>query len=232
MWGETLIHLVLASFLSGEFLLHIPCLLHFYLGVSLTHAVLASFLSGKFHLHIPCWLHFNLGSFSYTSHASFIIMPGVFLTRPVLSSTECKEFLLHIASSHIFVFLFLFVWVVSLTHPILFSFFFLLFFPFFFSFLFFLFLSADFLLHIPCWLNCYLRNFSYTSRAGFITMCGVSLKHPVLASFLRGEFLLHIQYNFIAKYQYTDRTMNILWCQVHSSRIHSNHKIFNYSNNK
>ena len=41
-----------------------------------------------------------------------------------------------------------------------------------------------------------------------------------------------IQYNFIAKCQYTDCTRNVLWCQVHSSHIHSNHKTFNYNNSK
>ena len=30
-----------------------------------------------------------------------------------------------------------------------------------------------------------------------------------------------IRYNFIAKCQYTDCTRNVLWCQVHSSHIHS-----------
>ena len=40
-----------------------------------------------------------------------------------------------------------------------------------------------------------------------------------------------LQYNFIAKCQYTDCTRNVLWCQVHSSHIHSNHKTFN-SNSK
>ena len=75
-----------------------------------------------------------------------------------------------------------------------------------------LFLSGEFLLHVPCWLNHYLGSFSYTSRAGFIFIWGVSLTHPVLASFfifffiwgvslthpvlalfISGEFLLHIQ---------------------------------------
>ena len=42
--------------------------------------------------------------------------------------------------------------------------------------------------------------------------------------------LLTIQYNFIAKCQYTDCTRNVLWSQVHSSHIHSNHKTFNYNN--
>ena len=34
--------------------------------------------------------------------------------------------------------------------------------------------------------------------------------------------------HFIAKCQYTDCTRNVLWCQVHSSHIHPNHKTFNY----
>ena len=109
----SLTHPVLVSFLSGEFLLHIPCWLDIYLGsfsysshvgflfiwgvflthtvlvsffiweVSLTYPMLASWLSGEFLLHIPCWLHLYLGSFSYTSHTGFFI----FLSR---------EFLLHI----------------------------------------------------------------------------------------------------------------------------------------
>ena len=29
--------------------------------------------------------------------------------------------------------------------------------------------------------------------------------------------------------QYTDCTRNVLWCQVHSSHIHSSHKTFNYN---
>ena len=54
------------------------------------------------------------------------------------------------------------------------------------------FLCGDFLLHIPYWLIFYMVSFSYTSRAGFIFMWGVSLTHPELASFSCGEFLLHI----------------------------------------
>ena len=41
-----------------------------------------------------------------------------------------------------------------------------------------------------------------------------------------------IQCNFISKCQYTDFTGNVLWCQVHSSHIPSNHKTFNYNNSK
>ena len=60
MWGVSLTHLVLASFLCGEFLLHITCLalrwVFFFLffcfiiigKVSLTHPMLALFLTGEF----------------------------------------------------------------------------------------------------------------------------------------------------------------------------------------
>ena len=111
MWGVSLTHPVLTSLLCGEFLLHIPCCLHFYVGsfsytsravftsmrgVSLTHPVLSSLLCGEFLLHIPCCLHFYVGSFSYTSRAVFTSMWGVSLTHPVLSSLLCGEFLLHI----------------------------------------------------------------------------------------------------------------------------------------
>ncbi len=99
--GISLTHPVLASFLSGEFLLHIPCCLHFYLGsfsytshaafsfllgVSLTHPMLSSFLkSTEFLWHIPFWLHFYLRSFSYISSAGLIFMWGVSLTHPMLT---------------------------------------------------------------------------------------------------------------------------------------------------
>ena len=68
----------------------------FIWGVSLTYPVLASFLTGEFLLHIPCWLHFYLGSFPYTSRAGFIFNWGVSLTHPVLASFLTGEFLLHI----------------------------------------------------------------------------------------------------------------------------------------
>ena len=184
---------MLASFLCGEFLLHIPCWLYFCLGslsytscagfisyashagfifmwgVSLTYPVLSSslflfyfILSGEFLLHIPCWIHFYLGTFSYTSHAGFIFIWGVSLTRPGLAS--------------------FFIWGVSLTHHMLASL-----------------LCREFLLHVQCCLQFYARRFpyiiptffilgtfSYTSHAGFIFVCGVSLIHSVLASFLCG----------------------------------------------
>ena len=172
---------MLASFLFGEFLLHIPCWLNY-------------FLSREFLLHIPCWFHFYSGSFSYTSQAGFIFIWGVSLTHPVLAPffffffffLLSREFLLHIPCwfySIFWEFLFhipswihfyarsfsytsrarlIFIWGVSLTHPMLHSFFFLQ------------------------------GSLSYTSRAGFNFMRGVSLTNPVLPLFLAGEFLLHI----------------------------------------
>ena len=58
--------------------------------------MLASFLCGDFLLHIPCWLYFYVGSFSYTSRASFAFIWVVFLTHPMLALLFCGEFLLHI----------------------------------------------------------------------------------------------------------------------------------------
>ena len=227
MRGVSLTNPVLALFLSGEFLLHIPCLLfisvgslsytslvgfssslsllswlHFYAGISLTHHVLAFyiyflsiffiwgvslthpalalFFCGEFLLHIPSWLYFSMGSFSYTSHDGFFLfLFSFFFNLGSFSYTSRADFI--------------FIWGVSLTHPMLT-----------------LFLSGRFLLHVPCWHYIYVRSFShtshtgffffsfypgsfsYTSRAGFTFLWGVSLTHPVLASFLSGEFLLHI----------------------------------------
>ena len=122
---------------------------------------------GEFLLHIPCCLHFYLVFFSYISRAGFIFLSG--------------EFLLHIPCSLFFPSFFM--WEVSLTHPLLS-----------------LFLSGEFLLHIPAlfffsfFFNYYfyLGNFSYTFHVCFLFLWEVSLTHPVLASFLSGEFLLHI----------------------------------------
>ena len=64
----------------------------FIWGVSLTHPMLVSFLSGEFFLHIPCSFHFYLGSFSYTSHARFIFIWGISLTHPMLVSFLSGQF--------------------------------------------------------------------------------------------------------------------------------------------
>ena len=233
--------------------------------VSLTHPVLALFLSGEFLLHIPCWVHCYRGTCSYTSRASFTFIWGVSLTHPMLALLFCRGFLLYIPSclpppppplnlrsfsytsgtGFIFFFLggggvllnipcwlyfyvgsffytshadfytsrvtFIFIWEVSLTHP---CWFFWIFFP----------PSGEILLHIPCWFRFYLGSFSYTSHdgfvfiwvvplntshAGFTFIWGVSLTHPMLVSHSCGEFLLHIPccIDFYARsFSYTSRT--------------------------
>ena len=202
------------------FLFHILCSLHFYKGsFSYTSYAGFFFSSGEFLLNIPCWVHFDvgrefllhiwmckrnskcspffifsssfflfflnlfyLGSFSYTSHVCFISLCGFSLTRPMLASFLSGEFLLYIPcwlhfylasfsyTSHV---CFISLWGVSLTRPMLA-----------------LFLSGEFLLYIQCWLHFYLASFSYTSRAGFIIIwLHYYPKHPMLASFSGGEFL-------------------------------------------
>ena len=159
-----------ASFLSGEFLLHIPCWLPFYLGSfsytsragfslihwpSLTHPMLVLYLPGEFLLHIPCWLNFYLGSFSYTSHAGFIFMQGVSYTSHAdsfyvgsFSYTSRDGFPFYqLRFSYTFRAGFIFIWGVFLTHHMLVWFF-----------------CGVFLWHIP-W------------RLLFLIL-GVSLTHP------------------------------------------------------
>ena len=249
MWGVSLTHPVLASFLSGEFLLHIPCWLHFYLEsfsstsragfifiwrVSLPHPVLASFLSGEFLLHILCWLW--LGGVSLTHPVDFDLefllhflcwlwLGGVSLTHPALILTRWTfSYTSHTA--------FIFIWVMSLTHPVLafFSFFSFSFFPWGVSLTHPVLISLleEFLLHIPCWFL-YWRSFSYTSRAGFFFFLsfffflgsfsytthisfnfiwGVSLTHTVLAFILSAGFRLHMPcwlHFYLGSFSYTSR---------------------------
>ena len=163
----------MASYLSGEFLLHILCWLHLYIG-SFSYTYCAGFF---------CYL----GSFSYTPHSGFIFIWGVSLTHPMLALFFCGKFPLHIPRWLHFFFLlgsfscmsqagFIFLLGVSITHPVLASFF-------------------------------NLGSFSDTSHHGFIfiwevslthpvlayfVLLGVSLAHPILALFVSGEFLLHI----------------------------------------
>ena len=113
-----------------------------------------------------------LGSFSYTSRAGFIFISGVSLTHPVLPSFLCGEFLLHIRC-----WLHFYAGCFSYTSRDDFD-------------------SVEFLLYIPYFFHFYLGSFSYTSRPGFIFIWGVSLTHPVLASFLSGEFLLHVPVSY------------------------------------
>ena len=218
--------------LCGEFLLHIPCWLHSYLGscsytsraglvflfiwgVALTHLVQVSCLYGEFLLHIPssgelllriqCWFHFYLGSFSYTSRAGFILCGEFLLRIPCLLPFYLGSFSYTSHAGFIFIRGCIFMWGVSLTHPVLASFLsgeFLLHIPCWITFL-----SGEFLLHTPCWLHVYVRSFSYTSRvpgiffytsnAGSTFIWGVSLTHPVLASFLSGSFSYTSQDCFI-----------------------------------
>ena len=109
----------------------------------------ASFLSVQFLLHIPCWIHFYLGSFSYTSHAGFTFLWGVSLIHPKL------------AFLFVVVVLFLSICRVSLTHPVLVS---------------------------VCFCVVFFFVVFFLGGGGG----GGTLKHPVLALFLCGEFLLHI----------------------------------------
>ena len=60
--GVSLTHPVLVLFLRRKFLLHIP------------YPMKPLFLFRAFVWHIQCCLHFYAGSFSYTSHASFIFI--------------------------------------------------------------------------------------------------------------------------------------------------------------
>ena len=190
MWGVSLTPPVLASFLCGEFLLYIQCCLLFYLGnfsytsragsifyggsfsytshdcfvllweVSLTLPMLASFSCGEFFLHIPYWRYFYLGTFS--SHPCLLFF-----------FSFCGEFLLHIP----YWLYFIFIWGLSLTHPMLAS----------------LSLSSSSsssFVFCFCFFN--VGSFSYPSRADFIFMRGDSLTHPVLISFFtRGVSLTH-----------------------------------------
>ena len=218
IWRVSLPHPVLALFLSVDFLLHKPREAFF--------SFFFFFLSGEFLLHIPCWIHFYLesfsytsgaffffffffffylGSFSYTSHADFIFIWGVSLTHPTLALFFCGEFLLHVPCWLFFFFLFsfsnlvrfsstshagfIFLWGVSLT-PALASF-----------------LCGEFLLHIPCWLLFLSGDvLLHTARwlffflflfSSFFPHLGVSLTHPVLDSFLSGVFLIHIRCFFM-----------------------------------
>ena len=186
MWGVSLIRPVLASFLFSFYLgsfCHTSCTGFIFMwGVSLTHPELASFLCWEFLLHIPCWFFFSffflffffflsffsfyLGSFSYTSRAGFIFSWGVSLIHPSLLDFSVGSF--------------------SYTSHALFFFFFF----FFFSLGEFLLhipcchlkkkkkkKSGEFPLHIPCWLFC-------CCVCLFVLVWGVSLTHPVLASYL------------------------------------------------
>ena len=182
---------LLALISSGEFLLLVPCLLHFLWGVSLTHPMPAPPPlpppSGEFLLHSPCWLHFYWGSFSYVTHPVLALLlpppppphPPTFFFFFFFSffclgsfSYGCRPHFYLGSFSYTSHACFIFLWGVSLTRPMLASYTFIIIF-----FLLFLiwgislphpmlpsFLSGEFLLHIPCCLEFYARSFCYTSR--------------------------------------------------------------------
>ena len=203
-------------FKYGEFLLHIPYSLHFYVGsfyytshadfvfmygfiliwrVSLTYPMLASFLSGEFLLHIPCWLRFYLRSFSYTSRASFTFILGVSLTHPMLALPFFMGSFYYTSQAG-----FIFIRGVSLTHPVLYWF-----------------VCKEFLLHTPCRLFFFFFFFMWgVSLTQHVLISffigGISLIHPLLASFLFGEFLLHIPcwlHFYLGSFSYTSRAVLI-----------------------
>ena len=216
MWGVSLTHPVLPSYLCRVFLLLIPCCLDFYAtNFSYTSRflffVFFPFLLGECFLNIPCWLHFYLGTLYYTSHAGLIFI-GEFLWHVPcwlyfyvgslsytshLGSFLSGKFLLHMQAS---------------------------------------FLSGEYFLHIPCWIYFSVGSFSYTIHAGFFLSFfffffffnkKISLLHPLLASsrahfifmwwaslthllltFLCGEFLLHIPcwfHFYLGSFFYTSR---------------------------
>ena len=107
LFRHTMLTFFLSFFNLGSF--YYTSRAGFYVwGVSLTHPMLALYLSGEFFIHIPFWLHFYLGSFSYTSHACFNFLWGISYTS-------------HVGFFFFFFFFFLFFGV-SLTHPVLASF--------------------------------------------------------------------------------------------------------------
>ena len=209
MWGVSVTHTVLALFLSGEFLLHMPCCLLVLSGEFLLHIPCwLLVLSGEFHFHISCLLYFYAGSFSYTTHAGFFFF---------------------------FFFYFIFIWGVSLTHAVLASFLsgkFHLLIPCWlhFSLGSFSYTSyASFIItrefrytsraviYIYLYIYIYLGCFSYTIHHGFIFMLGVSLTHPVLALILSGDFLLHITcwlHFYLGSFSYTSRAGFIFMWRV------------------
>ena len=153
------------------------------------------------------FLFFYLGSFSYTSHVGFTFLWGVSLTRALLTSFLCGEFLLHIpfcrhfypvsfsyTSCLGFVYLFFylfFIWGVKKPVPSRTGFFFLL--------------LGEFLLHIPCWVHFYRGCFSYTpvmtSFSFFIW--GFYLTYPVLLFFF--FFFLVSLSLYLGSFSYTSR---------------------------
>ena len=201
--GVSLTHLVLASFLSGDFLLHIPCWLHVSVGsFSYTSRAGLFFLFLFFFFFSFFFFLFYVGIFSgmqsflktspkekswvedgpekiWKSHTQN--REGT-LQHPIQSRTKPNKSFSYTSSAGVF------VWGVSLTHPVLAS------------------LCGEFpyveiFLHILCWLL-FVWSFSYMYCASFF-MWRVSLTHPMLAA-LCGLFLLHFHaWFFVCSFSYT-----------------------------
>ena len=176
---------MLSWFLCTKFLLQIPCcfVFVFLIGrVPLTHPVLESIWPREFLLHIPCWLNIYVGSLSYTPRCGFNFISWLSLTHLKLASFLTGEFLLHIPCwLHFYLWSFsytsrdgfIFIRWVSSTYPLLT-----------------IFMWGVYLAHPMLASFSNLGSFSDTSLAVFIFSCGIA-SHA--ASFLSGEFLLHIQ---------------------------------------
>ena len=148
--GVSLTHPVLGYIIFGEFFLHIPCWIHFYLGnFSYTFHAGFIFVWGVSGTHSMLACFFNLGIFSYTSRAGFIFIWGISLKYPVLASIFCGEFLLHIRCWLCF-------YIRNLSGEFLLDI--QCWLPFF--------LSGEFLLHILCWLH-FICGVSLTDPAFF-----------------------------------------------------------------
>ena len=121
------------------------------------------------------------GSFSYTSRVCFFF--SFFLGSSSYSSRAG----------------FIFIWGVSLTHPVLG-----------------LVLSTDLLLHIPCWFYIYRGSFSYTSRAGLIIYLGC-FSYTSHAGFI---FMQGVSYTsnadsfYVGSFSYTSRAVFIFMLGV------------------
>ena len=140
-----------------------------------------------------------MGSFSYTSHVSFFLLSFSSSSFFFLFSFSLGTLSNTSRAGLIFIYFFIFSGFIYTYNADFF----------------YLFLFWEFLLHIPCWLRFYPGNFSYTSRTGFIFylgsfsytshacfifLWGVSLTHPMLASFLSRvgfSYTSHTRFFFI-----------------------------------
>ena len=208
---------MLTLFLSGEFLLHIPCCLDFY-----ARSFAYTSRAGFFFLPPPPLppSFFNFFFSSYTSCAGFIFNLGVSITDPVLASFLNSgvslthpmlalflsgEYLLSIPCwLHIYLGSFSYtsgpgfnlVRELSLTRPMPASF-----------------LSGEFLLYIPCWLQFYLGSVSDIALQFYLgSLSDISLQFylgnlsDISLQFYLGECLLHIPcwfYFYAGNFSYT-----------------------------